>query len=216
MVRWTWTAAWGLLAALMSAGQAAAVAQAQSAPAAGPAPFVQPVSEPVVPATRPGDAPYIQPLPEPAIGPAAQPPTTKPARPFISPTTEPTTRPASQPATSPAGGAVTQPADEASKVDEQKTLGFSAWVAVEWGSQCVDLSKMPADVREFWQKHCTTRGRVLAERAARKAAIAQLVGRVGDLAIGPDLTVRKFLATTDRPDASAELFLRGEIGRAHV
>jgi hypothetical protein len=94
-------------------------------------------------------------------------------------------------------------------VDEPKTLGFSAWVAVEWGSQCVDLSKMPADVRELWQKHCTTRGRVLAERAARNAAIAQLVGRVGDLAIGPDLTVRKFLATTDRPDASAELFLRG-------
>ena len=222
MVRWTWMAAWGLLAATaamaaLMAGSVCALAQAQSAPATGPAPFVQPVPEPVVPATRPAPAPFIQPLPEPAIGSAAEPPTTKPARPFISPTTEPTTgpasqpatSPASQPATSPAGGAVTQPADEAPKVDEQKTLGFSAWVAVEWGSQCVDLSKMPADVREFWQKHCTTRGRVLAERAARNAAIAQLAGRVGDLAIGPDLTVRKFLATTDRPDASAELFLRG-------
>jgi len=87
-------------------------------------------------------------------------------------------------------------------------------VAVEPGFRCVDLSKMPSDVRELWQKHCTTKGRVLAERAARAAAIALLVGRVGDLAIGADLTVRKFLATTDQPDASAELFLHGATVRA--
>jgi hypothetical protein len=73
---------------------------------------------------------------------------------------------------------------------------------------------MPSDVRELWQKHCTTRGRALVERAARDDAIAQLARRVGDLAIGPDLTVRKFLAGTDRPDAGAELFLRGATLRA--
>lgn len=73
---------------------------------------------------------------------------------------------------------------------------------------------MPADVRELWQKHCTTRGQVLAERIAKDDAIAQLARRVGDLAIGPDLTVRKFLAATDRPDAGVELFLRGAAVRA--
>jgi hypothetical protein len=212
-------AAWGLLAATaamaaLMAGSVCSLAQAQSAPATQPAPFIQPVPEPVVPATKPAEAPYIQPVPESAIGPAPKPP----AGPFIKPTTRATSQPApstsSGQATLPAGGAVTQPAGAAPKVDEPKTLGFSAWVAVERGSRCVDLSKMPADVRELWQKHCTTRGRVLAERAARAAAIAQLTGRVGDLAIGPDLTVRKFLSATDQPDAGTELFLRGAAVRA--
>ena len=220
MTRLAWMAAWGLLAATaaLTAGSVCALAQAQSAPATGPAPFIQPVPEPVVPATRPAEAPYIQPVPEPAIGPTAKPPTTKPDGPFIQstsrPAAAPTSGPASQPATSPAGGAATQPAGAAAKVDEPKTLGFSAWVAVERGSRCVDLSRMPTDVRELWQKHCTTRGQVLAERIAKDDAIAQLAGRVGDLAIGPDLTVRKFLAATDRPDAGVELFLRGAAVRA--
>jgi len=206
MVRWAWIAAWGLsMAAALTAGPASAPAQAQPAPTTHPAPFIQPLPEPAVPTTRPGGAPYIQPLPEPAIGPVAGPPTTIPAGPFIRPTTEP----ASRPAVAPTSGPASQPAGAAQKVDEPKTLGFSAWVAVEQGSRCVDLAKMPADVRELWQKHCTTKGRILAERAARDDAIAQLARRVGDLAIGPDLTVRKFLAGTDQPDAHAELFLHG-------
>jgi len=73
---------------------------------------------------------------------------------------------------------------------------------------------MPADVREFWQAHCTTKGRILAERAARRAAIARLARRVGEMPIAPGLTVRQFLATTDQPDAGEELFLRGTTVRA--
>jgi len=212
MARFAWIAG-GLLAALL-AWPASALAQARPAPTTGPAPFIQPLPEPAAPTTRPTEAPYIQPLPEPPIGPVAAPPTTRPAAaphagPFIKPTTEPATRPASQPATSPATQPATQPAVTATKPAEQKTIGFSAWVPVEQDSRCVDLSKMPSDVREVWQKHCTTRGRVLAERAARDDAIARLARRVGDLTVGPDLTVRKFLATTDRPDAGLELFLRG-------
>jgi hypothetical protein len=216
-------AAWAFLAAatLIALDRAAALAQAQSAPATAPAPFIQPLPEPVAPTTRPGDAPFIQPLPEPAIPPVAAPPTTKPAGPFIKPTTAPTTEPATRPAVAPtsgpahstSSGPASQPAT-APKVDEPKTIGFSAWVAVEQGSRCVDLAKMPADVRELWQKHCTTRGRVLAERAAMDDATAQLAERAGDLAVGPDLTVRKFLADTDKPDARAELFLHGAAVRA--
>lgn len=215
-------AAWAFLATaaatLMALDRAAALAQAQSAPATQPAPFIQPLPEPVAPTTKPGDAPFIKPLPELPIGPVITTPTTSPAGPFIKPTTEPATRPSaaptSGPTSQPAASTSSGQAATAPKVDKPKTIGFSAWVAVEQGSRCVDLAKMPADVRELWQKHCTTRGRVLAERAAMDDALALLARQAGDLAIGPDLTVQQFLAATDKPDASAGLFLRGAALRA--
>ncbi len=216
MGRVTWMAAWGLLAAAaamaaLTASPACALAQAQPVPTTQPAPFIQPLPEPAAPTTKPADAPFIKPLPEPPIGPATKPSSPPPhTGPFIKPTTGPTTGPTSQPATLP----TSQPAGAVPKVAEPKTIGFSAWVPVELGSRCVDLAKMPTDVRELWQKHSTTRGRVLAERAAMDDAAARLADRVGDLSIGSDFTVRKFLAETDRPDASAELFLNGAAARA--
>ena len=78
----------------------------------------------------------------------------------------------------------------------------------------MDLSLMPADVRKLWLEHSTTRGRILAERAAKAAAAQKLARRVGEMAIAPGLTVRQFLATTDQPDAGEELFLRGATVRA--
>ncbi len=215
MKRATWMAA-GLLTAVLAtlARPEIASAQAPAGPATQPAPFIKPLPEPVEPpATKPAGAPYIQPITQ---------PTTKPtAGPLIKPIQEPVTKPATAPATEPASRPATQPASQPTtrpvgppKAAAAKTQGYSEWVPVEPGSPCAELSLMPADVREFWQTRCTNRGRILAERAAKDAAVARLARRVGEMAIAPGLTVRQFLATTDQPDAGEELFLRGAAVRA--
>lgn len=214
MTRATWMAA-GLPAAFLAAlaGTYGAFAQAPG-PTTRPVPFIKPLPEPEKPpATKPAGAPYIQPITQPA-----DPTTTKPAAgPFIKPIKEPVTRPATAPSTGPASRPTTEPATKpAGKPPEvgRKTQGFSNWVPVEPGQRCTDLSLMPADVRKLWLTRCTTRGRILAERAAKAAAVARLARRVGEMSIAPGLTVRQFLATTDQPDAGEELFLRGAAVRA--
>lgn len=205
MTRAKWIAV-GLVAVSLStsAGLGIASAQAPAAPTTKPAPFIKPLLEPVEPpATKPAGAPYIPPIGEPATQPTT-------AGPLIKPIREPVTKPASRPSTQPASQATTKPVGPPQAV-AAKTQGYSEWVPVEPGTPCVDLSLMPADVREFWQKHCTTRGRILAERAAKDAAVARLARRVGKMAIAPGLTVRQFLAVTNQPDADEELFLRGAI-----
>ena len=179
-----------------------AVAQATDAPATRPAPFIPLLPEPNEPETKP--APVIPPLPEPKPG-----PTTEPAAPVIPPIapppTVPTTRPSTAPTTRPAA---TLPAAVATQPAGVGADGYSPWLAAERGRRCVNLAFMPAEVRDFWLAHCTTRGRILAERAAREDAVARLARRLETLSIAPDLTVRKFLKSAGPADANAERFLK--------
>lgn len=214
MTRSTWVAV-GVLAGVLASFAGAGAGFAQTpAPATRPAPFIKPLPEPAKPpATRPAEAPYIAPITQPGVS-----PTIKPAPgPFIKPIREPDTRPATAPAVAPVSQPTTktasQPVIKPIQVG-QKTVGFSPWVPVDRGRRCMDLSLMPADVHKLWLERSTTRGRILAERAAKAAAMRKLARRVGEMSIAPGLTVRQFLSTTDQPDASEELFLRGATMRA--
>jgi len=223
MTRAKWLAG-GLLAGVLASLAGARAGSAQTpVPATRPAPFIKPLPEPAKPpATKPAEAPYIAPITQPAVA-----PTTKPAPgPFIKPIGDPDTRPTTAPTTAPAIAPVSQPTTQpvskpVGKPIEvgQKTVGFSPWVPVDRGRRCMDLSLMPADVHRLWLERSTTRGRILTERAAKAAAMRKLARRVGEMPIAPGLTVGQFLATTDQPNASEELFLRGaamRVARYHA
>ena len=69
----------------------------------------------------------------------------------------------------------------------------------------------------YWAAHCTGRGRLMAERAARVDAYRKLGERINGLFITSDTTVKDFVATDDRIQTGMRTFLRGakELGRRY-
>jgi hypothetical protein len=67
---------------------------------------------------------------------------------------------------------------------------------------------------EYWMAHCTGRGRLTADRAARVDAMRRLSERINGLAITSETRVRDFVAEDDRINAAMVGFLRGarEVG----
>jgi hypothetical protein len=66
----------------------------------------------------------------------------------------------------------------------------------------------------YWSAHCTGRGRLMAERAARLDALRKLGERINGLLITSETTVKDFVATDDRIRTQMATFLRGarEVG----
>ncbi|MCD4699843.1 MAG: hypothetical protein K8R91_04640, partial [Phycisphaerae bacterium] len=66
----------------------------------------------------------------------------------------------------------------------------------------------------YWQAHCTGRGRLMAERAARLDSLRKLGERINGLRITSETTVKDFVATDDRIRTRMVTFLRGarEVG----
>ena len=66
----------------------------------------------------------------------------------------------------------------------------------------------------YWQAHCTGRGRLMAERAARLDSLRKLGERINGLLITSETTVKDFVATDDRIRTRMATFLRGarEVG----
>ena len=73
---------------------------------------------------------------------------------------------------------------------------------------------MSAGAWEYWQAHCTGRGRLMAERAARLDALRKLGERINGLLITSETTVKDFVATDDRINTQMVSFMRGarEVG----
>jgi len=67
----------------------------------------------------------------------------------------------------------------------------------------------------YWMAHCTGRGRLTAERAARIDAYRKLGERINGLFISSETTVKDFVATDDRIQTAMNTFLRGarEVGK---
>lgn len=61
----------------------------------------------------------------------------------------------------------------------------------------------------YWTAHCTGRGRLMAERAARLDALRKLGERINGLLITSETTVKDFVATDDRIRTQMSTFLRG-------
>ncbi len=70
---------------------------------------------------------------------------------------------------------------------------------------------------EYWTAHCTGRGRLMAEQAARRVAQRNLSERINGLIITSETTVRDFVATEDRIRTEMVGFLQGtrEVGRRY-
>lgn len=66
----------------------------------------------------------------------------------------------------------------------------------------------------FWAKHCTARGRLMAERAARVEGMRKLAERVGGVYVTGKTTVRDFVAESDDVNVDVRAFLKGlrEVG----
>jgi len=62
---------------------------------------------------------------------------------------------------------------------------------------------------DFWDAHCTARGRLMAVRAARVDGIRRLAERIGGVVIDSETTVRDFVAESDYIDLATNTFLRG-------
>ncbi len=62
---------------------------------------------------------------------------------------------------------------------------------------------------EFWDAHCTARGRLMAVRAARVEGIRRLAERIGGVVVDSETTVRDFVAESDYIDLATSTFLRG-------
>jgi hypothetical protein len=66
----------------------------------------------------------------------------------------------------------------------------------------------------YWTAHCTPRGRLMAERAARLDSYRKLGERINGLMISSETTVKDFVATNDTIRTQMATFLRGgrEVG----
>ena len=69
----------------------------------------------------------------------------------------------------------------------------------------------------YWGAHCTGRGRLMAERAARLDALRRLSERINGLAISSSTRVKDFVAEADRINTAMQSFLRGarEVGKRY-
>ncbi|HOF18868.1 MAG TPA: hypothetical protein PK082_08150, partial [Phycisphaerae bacterium] len=80
----------------------------------------------------------------------------------------------------------------------------------------VEAGRLPMNdrARAYWMAHCTGRGRLMAERAARVDAMRRLAERIKGVVVSSNTTVRDFVAESDDINVNMETFLRGarEIG----
>lgn len=69
-------------------------------------------------------------------------------------------------------------------------------------------------IPEYWKQHCTGRGRLMAERAARVDAMRRLAERLRGVRITAQTTVQDFVAQSDDVNVDMRSFLRGakEVG----
>lgn len=72
----------------------------------------------------------------------------------------------------------------------------------------------PAKVPDYWTRHCTGRGRLMALRAARADALRRLAERIKGTRITSDTTIADFVAESDDINLDMRTFLRGakEVG----
>ena len=87
-------------------------------------------------------------------------------------------------------------------------------IEVPAGQPRASLSGASRQAQLFWAKHCTARGRLMAERAARVDGMRKLAERIRGVTIMGRTTVRDFVAESDDVNVSMQAFLRGmrEIG----
>jgi len=73
---------------------------------------------------------------------------------------------------------------------------------------------MSAAARKYWMAHCTGRGRLMAERAARVEGMRRLAERIKGVYITSRTTVQDFVAESDEINVNMRTFLRGarEVG----
>ncbi len=76
------------------------------------------------------------------------------------------------------------------------------------------FSKLHGPARRYWMAHCTGRGRLMAERAARVDAQRRLAERIKGVRITADTTVQDFVTESDVVNVEMRTWLRGarEIG----
>jgi len=79
--------------------------------------------------------------------------------------------------------------------------------AVQPGASGTDI--MSPKAWEYWMAHCTGRGRLMTERAARLDSLRKIGERVNGLMITSETNVHDFVATDDRINAAMQTFLRG-------
>ncbi len=78
----------------------------------------------------------------------------------------------------------------------------------------VNFSKFNQNVKDYWKKYCTARGRLGAERAARVDAMRRLGERIKGVQIDAKTHIKDFMTESDDVNVSMRTFLRGfkEVG----
>ncbi|MFP4106217.1 MAG: hypothetical protein ACLFVU_09020 [Phycisphaerae bacterium] len=76
------------------------------------------------------------------------------------------------------------------------------------------FSRLGSSARRYWARHCSGRGRLMAERAARVDAMRRLAERIKGVRVTSQTTVKDFVAESDDVNVDMRTFLRGakEIG----
>jgi hypothetical protein len=77
------------------------------------------------------------------------------------------------------------------------------------GSSRVSLSNLNAETKAFWMKHCSARGRLMAQRAAEVDAMRRLAERIKGVQITSTTRVADFVAESDRIETVTQAFIRG-------
>jgi hypothetical protein len=87
-------------------------------------------------------------------------------------------------------------------------------IEVKPGQRTVSFSRIPSKARRFWAAHCTARGRLMAERAARVEAMRRLAERIKGVHVTSQTTVQDFVAESDDVNVDMRTFLKGarEVG----
>jgi len=85
------------------------------------------------------------------------------------------------------------------------------------GASRATFSGASAAARAYWARHCTARGRLGAERAARLDAMRKLAERIKGLRITSTTTVQDFVTESDDIKTSLRTYIRGmsEVGRRY-
>lgn len=85
------------------------------------------------------------------------------------------------------------------------------------GEERATFTNVVPKIKAHWMKHCTGRGRLMAERAARMDGMRKLAERIKGVHITSETTVQDFVAESDQVNVGMSTFLRGarEIGRRY-
>jgi len=85
------------------------------------------------------------------------------------------------------------------------------------GQPAAGLDGASRRAQQFWAQHCTGRGRLMAERAARVEGMRKLAERIRGVFITGRTTVQDFVAESDEVNVSMQTFLKGlrEVGKRY-